>query len=287
MLGLTATERELERIDNVIKAAEDWSEQYSADTDTHGKLIKIETRMETLLRRYFRELSDRAVGYVSWMAYNTRLSAISAADDFKIEVLIADDFVGAEDAIFIQTMYDPMAQAVALGAIAGENLYSVDLGISETSLVVQKTARRLVGGLVGKRIDENGNIIDNPKAKYRISDKTRDDIRQSLSTSLALGENQAEATTRLLKTIKNPRRAATIARTEAVNGYQEGLLAMGNESGAVGKEWQSVNPNDICGTNAAQGIIDIGKAFASGDMAPAAHPNCRCGMRLVYPEELN
>lgn len=285
MLVLTGAEAEFENLNNVILATEDWSELYKEDEKNLAKLIKVESRLETIMRRYFREMSDRAETFINWYGYQEMLRQISAADDLTVDVIIVDGPIDAEDAIFIQTVFDPIAQAVALGAQSGETLYSVELGLSETSAVVQKTAKEQVAELVGKKVDPDGKIINNPKAKYKISDKTRADIRQSISTSLSLGEDQATATERLKKTIKNPKRAATIARTETVNAYQRGLLSMGLESGAVAKEWQSVNDTDICGVNGNQGIIKINERFASGHLAPAAHPNCRCGLRLVYPEE--
>lgn len=285
MFKLTEAESEVEKLSNVILAAEDWSDLYREDEQNLAKLIKTESRLETVMRRYFREMSDRASTFINWYGYVEMLRQVSAADDLTVDVIIIDGPLDAEDAIFIQTMFDPIAQAVALGSQAGETLYSVELGLSETSAVVQRTAKEQVAELVGKKVDPDGTIINNPKAKYKISEKTRADIRQSISTSLSLGEDQATATERLKKTIKNPKRAATIARTETVNAYQRGLLTMGNESGAVGKEWQSVNDTDICGTNGNQGIIKINDLFASGHSAPAAHPNCRCGLRLVYPEE--
>jgi hypothetical protein len=289
MMGLTAVEVEIESLNNAILAAENWSDQYRKDPDTHAKLIRTESRLETVLRRYYRELSDRAGTLINWYAYHSRLSQITAAasDDIKVDVIISDDALGKEDGLFIQTIFDPIAQAVALGAISGEKVYTVDLGITETSAVVQQTARDLVGQLVGKKIDEHGNITDNPKAQFRIGDKTRADIRQSISTSLALGEDQATAVERLKKTIKNPKRAGTIARTETVNAYQGGLLRMGDQSGAVGKEWQSVNNSDVCGTYANLGVVRIDYVYdpVSRLKAPAAHPNCRCGLRLIYPED--
>ena len=288
MNGLTAAEIEVEQLNNVILAAENWSKEYKKDPDTHASIIKAESRLETVLRRYFRELAERVPEYISWAAYYERQRQIAAAaDDFKVDVLILDDLLGQEDAIFIQTVFDPIAQAIAVGANAGEKVYSVDLGLSRTSAVIQQKAQEMTAELVGKKIDKSGNMIDNPSAKFRVNEKTRADIRQSITTSLSLGEDQKAATERLLNTVKNPKRAGTIARTEAVNGYQKGLLAMGNESGAVGKEWQSVNPDDVCGTYARAGIVAIDHVYDKlrGIKAPAAHPNCRCGLVLIYPED--
>jgi hypothetical protein len=287
MNGLTAVESEIESLNNVILAAEAWSKQYRKDPETHAKLIKTESRLETTLRRYFKELSDRVPSYINWYMYEHLKSQVAAAagDDLKIDVFISDDVFGKEDGLFVQTVFDPLSQAIALGAAAGEKVYSQDIGISQTSAVVQRTAQEMTAELVGKKLDASGQMIDNPKAAFRISDKTRADIRQSIATSLSLGEDQKSATERLQASIKNPKRAGTIARTEAVNGYQKGLLSMGQESGAVGKEWQSTNNDDICGTNAAAGVIKLDRNFPSGHSAPAAHPNCRCSIRLVYPED--
>jgi hypothetical protein len=287
MNGLTAAEIEVEALTHAILAAENWSKQYSKDPDTHGKLIKTEARIETALRRYFKELSDRAPSFINWYAYTSKLSQVAAAagDDFNVDVMISDDSLGKEDGLFIQAAFDPIAQAVALGAASGEKIYSVDVGTSETTHVIQRTAKQQVAELVGKRVDGAGNIVPNPDASMRISETTRKTIRESISTSLSMGEDQATATARLIKSVKNPSRAALIARTEAVNGYQRGLLSMGKESGAVGKEWQASNNDDICGGNADAGIIKINESFPSGHQAPAGHPNCRCSLVLIYPED--
>jgi hypothetical protein len=290
MNGLTAVEVEIENLNNVILAAEQWSKQYRKDPETHGKLIKTESRLETVLRRYFKEVADRAPTYIHWFKYYALKNSVVAAandDELKIDVFVSDDIVDQEDMLFFEAIYEPLAQAIALGAQAGETVYSREVGISKTSRVVQKTAQEMIAEMVGKKVDASGQLIDNPKSNYKISDKTRADIRQSIATSLSLGEDQEAATERLRASIKNPKRAGLIARTEAVNGYQRGLLAMGLDSGAVGKEWQSINNDDSCGMNAAAGMIKIDETFPSGHLAPAAHPNCRCSLRLVYPEELD
>lgn len=285
MTGLTAVEIEIELSDAVIKAAEKWSDQYKKDPENFAALIKVESRLETVLRRYFKELSERVPNYINWFMYDQRLREVSAADDFSVDVMISDTQLGLEDGLFITTAFDPIAQAVALGAQAGEKLYSQEIGISKSSALVQRTAKDLVAELVGKRIDADGNIVDNPNAAFRVSDKTRKDIRESIATSISLGEDQNAARARLMNTIKDPKRAEMIARTEAVNSYQRGLTTLGNETGAVGKEWQSSNDDDICGTNSKAGIIKITENFPSGHSEPAAHPNCRCGMVLIYPED--
>ena len=285
MNGLTAIETEVEQLDNAIKASEDWSKQYRKDPESFKKIIKLESRLETILRRYFKQMAERSNTFINWYQYDLKMREVQAAGKFTIDVLIEDGPLNLEDSIFIQTMFDPIAQAVALGAQTGEKLYSVNVGMSQTSANVQRTAREQIAQLVGKSIDKNGIIIDNPKAEYRISDATRKQISESIRTSLSLGENQQSAVERLSNTIKDAKRAEMIARTEAVNAYQNGILLTGKESGAVGKEWETLGADDFCGDNQAQGIIGINESFVSGDDSPPAHPNCRCSIILIYPED--
>lgn len=277
-------EDQVQRSRAVIIAAEDWAAGYHKDPENHASLIKLEAKFERDMRRYYRELADKTNLFVNWFAYEQRLREVMAADDFTVNVIV-EEVLDAEDAIMMQVLYDPIETAIFLGAAAGETVYSRPLGISKTSELIQKAAKERVATLVGKKV-QDGIIVDNPKPKYRLSDKTRQEIRESLNTSLSLRETTPEATLRLQQTIKNPKRAEIIAQTETVNAYNDGIHSYGIASGAVGHEWETVGAKDVCAVNAAQGIIPIKEAFSSGHLKPTAHPRCRCNERLVYPEEL-
>lgn len=285
MDAFEAVDDEIERQDVIIKAAEKWSPQYQKHRDTFKRLLKLEARFEHDLRRYLRDYARRSSAYFNWYEYERLRYRIHAAGEFEINVLIEDGPINNEEGFLIQVLYTPIEEGVTLGGMAGEYITKREIGVSQTSEYVQDTAKRLVAQLVGKRVDENGILVDNPKAKYRITESIRKDIRQSIATSLNLGESQTDAKARVERVIRNPKRAEIIARTETVNAYQEGLLTMGRQSGAVGKQWQTVNYTDVCGENASQGIIRINDRFVSGHTAPAAHPNCRCALVLIYPED--
>lgn len=288
MADIQAIEDEIEKLDHVIKAAEDWSKQYDKDPVSYAGIIKVEAKLERNLRGYFRDLAEKVVTWVDWAAYEQKLRQIQA-DDLEVIVRIEDGPLGDEDGLLVQAIYDPIAAGTALGAQSGEVVYQINLGLSETSAAVQKAAREQVAQLVGKKVGKDGVVTVNPNAKYAINNKTKEDIRESIRTSLSIGETQQEAADRLSKTIKNPKRAATIARTETVNAYQQGLLVMADQSGAVGKEWLTVNGKDICGVYGDAGIVPIDHVYnvLTGLKAPAAHPNCRCSLRLVYANEVS
>lgn len=81
-------------------------------------------------------------------------------------------------------------------------------------------------------------------------------------------------------------RAQLIAATEITSANSMGALASYEEAQAEGvtvkKSWLILEDAcDICQENADAGAIDLDEEFPSGDMAPGAHPNCRC---VLVPE---
>lgn len=281
MADLKAVREEADQLGYIIKASEDWAKPYAKDPKTHAKIIKLEVKLENALVDYFKELSQRVQRAVNWSAYMGQIQA-----SFDVNVIINDDALDAEDGAIMQVMFDPILEGVYLGATAGEKIYNRPIGITQTTAAVQEAARNRIAELVGKKLNKHGVAVDNPNADYAITETTRNMIRQSVATSMSLGENYQDAISRLQNVIADPGRAGMIAATESVNAYQKGLMSFGSESGAVGKEWISSNPDDECGDNDNQGIIDINDNFDSGDSEPAAHPNCRCSLRLVYANEM-
>lgn len=279
-------DRELVMIDRAILAAEDWAPDYRKDEDTFAELVKAEAGLARDLRRYFRELADdRVVSYIDWYAYAVRLNQVTAADDYSIEVIVNDDMVDVEDGLVMKFVFEEVSNAAAAGAQAGQLIYDRPIVLTSSSDAIQRVAKNVVAELVGKRVNKEGVIVNNPSAKYRVSEVTRNQIRQSIATSLSLGEDQNAAVERLRKVIKDPERAAKIAATEAVNAYQGGLHTFAQESGATKKEWQGLpSACKICQANIAAGEIAIDATFPSGHKYPSAHPWDRCTVRYIWPE---
>lgn len=288
-IDISAIEDEIYQHDIAILASEDWSTLYDKDPATHMQLIKLEASMGRNLRRYFRELADNAESFINWSRYANALyekSQIMADDNFNVAVMLVDDALDESDETFLKIMFDEIATGAAIGATYGENVYRRYTGVTTTTAEIQRFAREQAAQLVGKTIDKNGLIIDNPNADYRISNTTRKDIQSSIRTSLSLGETQQLATDRLRNVIKNPKRAELIAQTEAVNSFQGGLVEFGKLSGAVGKESQALNTDDACATYDKEGVVPLNHLYGGSYLAPAYHPRCRCGLRLIYREEV-
>jgi hypothetical protein len=281
---------EIEKLGMAIAAAEDWSKEYDKDPEGKAKLISQEAKLETGIRTWMRACADRVVTqYVNWPAYNHQLQ-VQARDNIKAfdyNYVFNDSAFDDEDSAFSAAVHDQILYGITIGGQSGEQIYNKPIGITQTSDFITAAARDRVAALVGKKVQKDGTVVDNPNSSMSVTDTTRAKIQQSIQTSYQLHENQDDATKRLSGTIKDYTRAGTIARTEMVNAYSTGLTSFAHESGATGKEWQDVGATDECADNSAEGIIALDDSFDSGDDQPPAHPNCRCGLRIVYSNEFD
>ncbi len=109
---------------------------------------------------------------------------------------------------------------------------------------------------------------------------TRDMIRTTITQGLEAHQTLAE----IADTLQNAyafseARAEFIARTEVRNARGNGAFFGASAAKMEQKRWLLSNDEGVCplcSANAAQGFIPIHTAFSSGNMAPLAHPRCRC-----------
>lgn len=283
-------EDEIEKMDRLLIAAESWSKTYKKDRTTYKKIILVEARLRRQIRGLFRDHAVKIDQFINWNQYAQQMAQVKASQDplqaaVDVEVIVNDDYYDELDGLFFTVTFETISTAVATGAQAGESIYKIPLGIRSTDATIQDLTTERLAYLVGKRVDKSGNVVDNPRAEYRISNVTRQNIASNIKTGIALGEDKQTMTKRLETVIKDPARAERIAQTETVNAYGEGMVEFGRESNATGKEWEDVAATDVCADNAGQGVIPLEDAFVSGDSAPAAHTGCRCNLRIVYANE--
>ena len=198
---------------------------------------------------------------------------------------------------------ETLAADATLASVAGNSASEAIVGLlgveGPSSKLVNQVNKRAVAiargraaELVGKQIDGDGNIVDNPDAEWAITDLTRDMIRQAISDGLDnnLGRDQ------IIDNVANAGafdddRAETIATTEIARanslGALEGYKGAADAGVNVKREWLLGSETcDDCQENADAGPIDLDDSFPSGDDAPPGHPNCRCALSpVVYDEE--
>lgn len=125
------------------------------------------------------------------------------------------------------------------------------------------------------------------KLVTKIDDETKTRIAQAVSKAI----DEGQGISGLSKTIRDEimdmskYRSQMIARTETANALQVASLDTAKKMGATHKEWVA-EPDacEICLSNDAEGPIPVSQAFRSGDMNPASHPNCRCGLAYSFEE---
>lgn len=259
---------EIERLDRVILASEDWAKSYKKNPEALAKLIKKEAKLARLCRAYFKDLANnRASNFINWQIYQSK-----AVKGYSFDVLVDVDEIDSEYDTFISVIHDPILELIALGATTAEVQYNIDLGLNQFSDSILKANTKYVGDLV-----------------KGITNTTKDRIKSSINSSITKGENIDDAIKRLREVIRDPYRAEMIARTETVSAYTEGIKVFGEESNATYKIWElSSDPCEICLENYGQtpdgdGRIPFDDDFIDGE--PPAHPNCRCSMSLEHSYE--
>lgn len=268
------------KVTAMLLTTEDWSSEYSKSPRQHAELIKNEAKLQVLLTKFFSEMGKNATNFINWDHYNYQVQL-----DYNVNVIVNDQQIEDWDGKFIKVTLKVVEDLIIAGALAGEEIYNIPLGITSTNAAIQKLGVSQVAKLVGRRVLSDGKIVKNPNTKYNIMATVRKDIAQAVKTSLGLGETVEEATQRVRRVISDISRAELIAQTESVNAYQAGLREFGRQSGAVGKEWLTAGAKDFCLDYEAEGAVPVDHTYGGGLLGPTAHPRCRCGQRLIYQKE--
>lgn len=150
-------------------------------------------------------------------------------------------------------------------------------------------ARDRAAELVGMKW-QHGKLVPNPNAEWRIDETTRDALREIVEEALDNGWSTGKLTNAIEDmAVFSEERAEAIARTEMALADSEGAMAGYKASGIVrGKFWSTSEDDkvsDECQANADAGTIPLDEPFPSGDVAPPAHPNCRCVVLPVLDDE--
>jgi hypothetical protein len=163
------------------------------------------------------------------------------------------------------------------------------LGVDDTAIVdlfnkrAADYARERGAELVGKRW-VNDALVENPDARWCISQTTRDGLRDMIVKSYEDGKTPVQLAKQIEDSyLFSESRALNIARTETSKASVQGSLGAWQESGVVkGKFSQtSNNPNvcDLCQDNEDAGVIGLDEDFPSGDDGPPYHPGgCQCAL---------
>ena len=209
--------------------------------------------------------------------FEAGISAQQLVDDLEFESLL-----GA-----VAQLKEPIAAIVADVAareitrvITVDNNQIFDL-LNERAIAF---AERRAAAMVGKRVVD-GRLVDNPNAKWSITETTREALRDMITAAYDAGLTPNGLKDSILGSFAfSESRAKMIAMTEMANASIQGTLTAWRESGVVTHK-QSLLSHDHpdnsecdCEANAEAGEIPIDEDFPSGDDGPPYHPNCWCSL---------
>lgn len=150
-------------------------------------------------------------------------------------------------------------------------------------------AGRRSAELIGKKILKDGSIVDNPKAKYAISDTTRTGIEGLIEQAVDGGWSNQQLASEIEEAyLFSAERSTMVARTETNLANNNISVDTYTSAGIQKKRWLTAHDDRVdpcCTENEKQGAIDINAKFSSGSIAPPAHPNCRCTILAVFEDE--
>lgn len=258
----------------VIRAAEGWSPSYDLAPKQFKALVTTENGLYRKLRQYFGDFALRRVSeWVNWNAYQT---AVVKAADYTVSLYTVpedDSKVTTEETVMLGVMLDDIKDGMLQGVLGARETYTKWVGTAQVNDLISQQA-----------IDHAAELAKG------LTQTTLSDVQRSIQTSIKLGENIEQATTRLQAYISSPMRAQRIARTESVRAYNAGIHDYGKRTGAVTHSWESLPGADEgsdetpCLDDDAQGEIPYDDNFDSGDPYPPAHPNCRCIEVVQYDD---
>lgn len=135
--------------------------------------------------------------------------------------------------------------------------------------------------LVGRKWLD-GKLVDNPDAKWAITETTRNDIHDMVVHAFENGSSPAELARDIREAATfSKSRAEMIADTEVAMASVNASLETAKETGATLKKVLLSNDHDIddvCDLAEAAGAVPISHVYENGALFVPLHPNCQCDL---------
>jgi SPP1 gp7 family putative phage head morphogenesis protein len=221
--------------------------------------------------------------------FQSQLAKItSKLEKIQKDINLNDDPLKGIDWEGWEEFNDLFGRSLSLTAKSGANMAYAQIDIDNPeALELANTgaidyAKSRAAELVGKRINDDGDIVDNPNSEYSVDDATRELIRSDITTAMEEGWSDDDLAAALEDNYAfSSDRAMTIARTETAFADTNGNMELYSASGVVDtKEWiVGAECCPDCAEIDGQ-IVGLDEKFIGPDGeeldCPPAHPNCRC-----------
>lgn len=263
----------------------------------HTKLAQaVEARQDAVaarLRELFAEWARSVAKKIARRLPAEKLAKASTATEKLVEEILGSLGLDA----FGQDVVDEISDELEAMYLRASRAGLVQVKLEPTPEIVahldaqaQAYVEQRGAELVGKKVLSDGTVVDNPSAKWSITETTREDLRGVITD----GVEQGWSAKFLADAIESSgafdeSRALMIARTELAYAHVEGNVEGWRQSGEVsGKRSLLGDLHDVpdeCDDNANAGVVDFEDDFPSGDDFPPYHPNCVCDVEPILQGE--
>lgn len=216
-------------------------------------------------------------------ARKTPSKVLKADDDRELQYLAAA-YQAIEWESVVHDVEDDLEDAAeesGLEALLAIKMSNADM-ISVVNEIAADFASRRAAEMVGMKYDEDGALVENPDAKWAISDTTRDDLRDLIEQAFKQEAPIADLAQSIMEAgTFSAARAKMIADTEVQWAQARSSVETWQHSGLVIKtDWQvsNLDPCVVC------------LAFSEGGPYPLkttpipvedSHPHCHCVLRVA------
>jgi SPP1 gp7 family putative phage head morphogenesis protein len=181
-----------------------------------------------------------------------------------------------------------LAEGFALGIISANDAYrqAVELKKAEDPNYIDWKNWKpgnAAAALLVKPTKAFQDLLDGAGVTIRgINSAGYDRLGTALSDAISLGLSSTRAAKLIQDSVSNPARALSIAITEGNRAISRATIERYQGFGVEQVEWTVFDPCPECAVNNGA-VVEIGRAFPSGNSQPPVHPNCRCALLPVVP----
>jgi hypothetical protein len=240
-----------------------------------------EDELTAIFGTFLRRQRDRIAALIGGTEHTGQTPDAAFADAETSGVLNADALVEPVAQVLEERAVE--ASQAELKTVTASAGVEPDATATASRLVNQEAidyAHGRAAEMVGRKLVD-GKLVDNPDAKYAITDTTRDGLRKLIETAEVEGKSVQQLANDIRQSaLFGKDRARLIAQTELSFADSNGNLIAWKASGVVtGKKSILGNEHklcDQCDANAKAGVIGLDAAFPSGHQCTPFHPLCAC-----------
>lgn len=253
-----------------------------ARLDRGRRLVKTKTeRIARALTKTFRKMAPDIASQIAEALPKSQKGARGipdrVIDDLNLDALAA----------VLDSITDDLGGVAQDGARLAADQVGVEIDLDLANEDASDWARTRGAELVGKRYNKDGELVDNPRAKYAITDGTREHLRGMVVQAIDEGwSNDTLASNIKASYAFSAARAEVIARTETARADVAGNLVGWKASGVVERKQWMVGEDccpECCDLDGIE--VDLDESFpGDGGDGPPLHPNCRCDIAPVITQ---